>query len=56
MFGASCPPTLKKKSFTLSGVKTIENNHIQTNQDVKAFFLRKKTLIAQMTLKVCNRQ
>lgn len=56
MFGASCPPTLNKKSFTLSGVKTIENNHIQTNKDVKAFFLRKKTLIAQMTLKVCNRQ
>lgn len=54
--GLHVPQHWKKKSFTLSGVKTIENNHIQTNKDVKAFFLRKKTLIAQMTLKVCNRQ
>lgn len=46
MFGASCPPTQKKNpSLYLELKLAIENNHIQTNKDVNAFFLRKKYIL-----------
>lgn len=57
MFGASCPPTLKKKNPSLYlELKQLKTTISKPTRMWKLSFSEKKTLIAQMTLKVCNRQ
>lgn len=57
MFGASCPPTLKKNPSLYLELKQLKTTISKPTRMWKLSFSEKKqTLIAQMTLKVCNRQ